>query len=229
MAKNHSTIGMGARAAALGGAILAGSLLGGCGAGEPPPAATATAPTKKGPANDPAVEALRNAIPGGQTLLPDEPAFQSAEGWGPPDYDPQRETRITAWTMGDRQWVEWAGPSTPGDYEFKAFYWRAHEFPEKDLKVPYLLPGAKEWSEAVAAPNAQFVIQGRVHVGTPYEKLRFETKIPGWVPAEKIPGSTDTRKIGILFLRIDLAPVKGEEGTGEGEREEKVVPDQKDV
>ncbi|MBI3736279.1 hypothetical protein HY256_07170 [Candidatus Sumerlaeota bacterium] len=160
--------------------------------------------SRRAPA-DPVVERRRKAIPGGQVILADDPALANGKGWAQLDYDPNFEARITCWTEGDEQTLDWEGPETPGDYTIRANFYRPHPFPEEKMTIQYRFPGDSEMKSIQAGLNG-IIIEGKVTTKVPHEKLHAEFKIPSWVPSERIPGSKDPRKLGVIFVSLELAP-----------------------
>lgn len=160
-----------------------------------------------------AIEGIRHSIPDGQVILADDPAFAKATGWCGPEYDQTHDAKVTQWTTGDHQVLDWEGPETPGDYQFRAMFWRTHPFPQRELEVPYLLPGEKDW-RTLKPPMESVVFEGPIKTTQSREKLHVEFKIPSWEPAKLIPGSPDPRKIGFIFIRIEVSPAKKAESAG---------------
>lgn len=155
----------------------------------------------------PEIEALRNSIPGGQVLLPDDPAFADGIGWWEPDYAQNEQGWIvTSWTKGEYQVLDWKGPEKPGEYALEIEMWRHNPFPTEKLSMDYLLPGAAE-KVTMDVPLGRVTIAGKVQVAEPKQKLHMEMRIPSFIPKDHIPGSNDPRDLGFLFTRLTLTPV----------------------
>ncbi len=154
---------------------------------------------------DPELEARRRSIPGGFVLLPDEPGFTIENGWGNLDTDPNSESRITRWTVGPKQKIEWNAPSSPGEYVIRAIFFRPHPFPAENVQVKAKLPGDQE-PQVVEAGLRDVILEGAVTTTKPREKWLAEFESPTWKPAMLIPGSNDPREIGMIFLRIEVIP-----------------------
>lgn len=150
------------------------------------------------------LDATRRAIPGGQVVLADDPAFASAEGFGDVAKN-DGAWLLERWTVGPRQVLEWAGPADPGAYDVKVFLWRPHPFPEETVEVKYRLPGDAAPRSGPFGVNA-VELSGRVETTRAGEPLRIEIEAPTFVPAEAIPGSNDPRALGMIFSHIEVHP-----------------------
>lgn len=143
------------------------------------------------------------SVPGGQVLLPGDLCFQEGEGWDVPEYTDSLQ--LFCWTDGDHQIVKWPGPETPGRYQLKAYFWRPNPYPTPEVELKYRLPGETQW-RSMAEPMGNVTVEGTIRTQWPRQPLRLELKIPGWVPSELIPGSKDSRRLGIQFGSIELRP-----------------------
>lgn len=189
-----------------------------CGGGaEPPAEGTANAPVAAPPAADPAaapaapanphaaeMDALRASIPGGQMILADDPAFDSATGFGALAFN-GGEWFADRWTEGGKSRVDWLGPDAPGLYKISVFTWR-DAYPTEEIEVRYKFTGDEDWRVAKLMPGAH-LLEGEVDVVTSAQKLSFEVESPTWIPAEILPGSNDPRSLGLLVSHIEVRPV----------------------
>lgn len=158
------------------------------------------------PQSYPEVEALRNSIPEGQVLLPDDPAFRKGIGWWEPAYTlGEAGWYVTCWTKGEYQMLSWNGPEKPGEYDVTIEMWRHHPIPSETIKIEYVLPGAEE-PVVQEVPVGMLVITGKVQIVEPGQKLHLKMKVPSWIPMDSIPGSTDPRDIGMMLGSIKLSP-----------------------
>jgi len=164
------------------------------------------APAAEAQKTYPEVEALRTSIPGGQVLLPDDPAFRKGIGWWEPGYSMgEAGWFVTCWTKGEYQMLSWNGPETPGEYDFLMELWRHHPVPTETINIEYVLPGQSE-PATKEVPVGLLQITGKVNITEPGQKLHLKMKIPSWIPMEHIPDSTDPRDVGMMFSSIRLTP-----------------------
>lgn len=154
------------------------------------------------------MDALRASIPGGQMILADDPAFDSATGFGAIAFN-GRERFADRWTEGGNSLVEWTGPEKPGLYKISAFTWR-DAYPTEEIEVRFKLTGDEAWRTVELGPGAH-ILEGEVDVVTSAQRLRFEVESPTWIPAEILPGSNDPRSLGLLFSHIEVRPVESVE------------------
>ena len=150
-----------------------------------------------------AIEARRNAILGGQTILADDPAIRLGQGWSVLAIG--ANLMPECWTEGPSQTLAWTGPPRPGRYRLKMMFWRSHPYPAKEITLRYRLPGQDAWQTQTAGLDA-VAIEGFVDVTKSNQKLHLKMETPTWVPAEHLAGSVDHRPLGMLFLALEMRP-----------------------
>ena len=136
-------------------------------------------------------------------LLPDESAFRIDRGFAPVEFT--KTQQICAWTLGDRQVIQWEGPDRTGPYTFRLDFWRTHPYPTEEIEIRYRFGESANW-ESVSASVGVVVILGNIEIVSPGQELRVDLQIPAWIPSRHLPDSVDDREIGLQFLSLELMP-----------------------
>jgi hypothetical protein len=145
-------------------------------------------------------------VPGGQVLLPDDPAIQFGQGWAVPECTDDLKL-FYCWSLGDSQRIDWHGPERPGRYRLRLFFWRPKPLPSLACRIAYRLPDMDSWRKLDVSNTGALTIEGTIRVQAPRQPLRVKLRIPSWIPWRYLPGSTDARPLGIQLTRVELTPL----------------------
>jgi len=146
----------------------------------------------------------RTSIPGGQLLLPGDPAFENGTGWAPAGI--LDDLRLTGWSLGEEQSAEWIGPEHPGRYQIEVQFWRNYPFPSEQIEVQCRWPGQSDF-QTYAAGMGGTMLSSEIVIQDSYEPIRLQMRVPTFNPSECIEGSLDDRPLGVELLSVSLIPL----------------------
>lgn len=150
----------------------------------------------------------RTSIPGGQLLLPGDPAFENGTGWAPASI--LDDLRLTGWSLGEEQSAEWIGPEHPGRYRIEVQFWRNNPFPTEQIEVQCRWPGQSDF-HAYPAGMGGTTLKSEIVLHEANELIRLQMKIPTFNPSQYIEGSLDDRPLGVELLSVSLIPLESPE------------------
>ncbi len=150
-------------------------------------------------------------IPRGQVILAHDETFDRSSGWSGLEFQ-GLDQLPWRWSQGPRPRLEWTGPPSYGFYHLKLHGWRAQPLPTAEVEIGYRLPGEEVFRTLRVGPGA-LEIEGVIEVKGPGQRLQLDLRLPVWRPIDHLPGSTDRRELGIMFLEMELHPtVAGDPG-----------------
>lgn len=136
-------------------------------------------------------------------LLPFCQEFNNSQGFQLPEFD---QGSVFRWTDGPRQWLAWRAPGLPGRYQVRIVFWRPAPLPWPKTTVDYRIGNRKEFVSQ-SCPAGSVTLAETIETREPNEPLTLEMLSDYYIPANWIKGSEDRRRLGMMFLRLEMTMV----------------------